>query len=309
MFGTFRTILAICVAFSHLGSAQGTGGLAVYLFYTLSGFLMTCIMHESYGYDRQGMKRFAVNRALRLYPQFWFFTLFSIIVILIAGAEFSKSFHGGMILPEGLGAWFANLSMLYPKLSPTSFSPRLLPATWALTVELLYYTLICFGISKTKRFTIIWLALSLAYVPLALLLNWDTYSSILAASLPFALGSFAYLVQRDYIHWCEKKLVTRTLFFLFIVMIIFTASYYAVTRDVKFLYPIAFYANILFAPVVIVLLYQLTNLSMPSKLKRLDKVIGDYSYPVYIAHWPCGLLVAYLWGGRGWLPEEMICMH
>lgn len=47
MFGSFRTLLALGVVISHLGSAPYMGTYAVFGFYALSGYLMTLIMHET----------------------------------------------------------------------------------------------------------------------------------------------------------------------------------------------------------------------------------------------------------------------
>src|SRR5947209_5961483 len=39
---------------------------SVFAFYTLSGFLMTRVLHERYGFGLNGLLRFALNRVLRL---------------------------------------------------------------------------------------------------------------------------------------------------------------------------------------------------------------------------------------------------
>jgi peptidoglycan/LPS O-acetylase OafA/YrhL len=50
MFGFFRTLLALAVVVEHLGPAHYVGPYAVFGFYVLSGYLMTLIMHETYGH-------------------------------------------------------------------------------------------------------------------------------------------------------------------------------------------------------------------------------------------------------------------
>lgn len=71
MFGTYRTLLAVMVIFLHLGGMPVIGGYAVFGFYILSGYLMTLIMHKNYGYTRDGVARYAINRFLRIYPIYW----------------------------------------------------------------------------------------------------------------------------------------------------------------------------------------------------------------------------------------------
>lgn len=52
MFGTYRTLLAIMLIFLHLGGMPVIGSFAVFGFYILSGYLMTLIMQNNYGYIR-----------------------------------------------------------------------------------------------------------------------------------------------------------------------------------------------------------------------------------------------------------------
>lgn len=71
MFGIYRFILALCVASTHIGPVQAAaGGYAVFGFYTLSGYLMTTVLHHTYLRQRLGILRFYANRALRIYPAY-----------------------------------------------------------------------------------------------------------------------------------------------------------------------------------------------------------------------------------------------
>ena len=47
MFSAFRTLLALAVVFEHLGPTPYVGPYAAFGFDALSGYLMTCIMHEN----------------------------------------------------------------------------------------------------------------------------------------------------------------------------------------------------------------------------------------------------------------------
>ena len=72
MLGLVRTIFALMVMAYHLLFGRAPLGFyPVFGFYIISGYLMTLIMHESYGYTWKGRYSFAVNRFLRLYPQYW----------------------------------------------------------------------------------------------------------------------------------------------------------------------------------------------------------------------------------------------
>ena len=63
----------VCVAISHLwgGMIGGPAAYAVWGFYCLSGYLMTLVLNEKYGFSPRGLARFAINRALRIYPAYY----------------------------------------------------------------------------------------------------------------------------------------------------------------------------------------------------------------------------------------------
>jgi len=109
----------------------------------ISGYLMTLIMHESYGYTWFGRWSFALNRVLRLYPQYWASALLSVLLIAFVGAEAVAHYHASMVLPDSYLSYVFNVSMFFPGWHPNDVSPRLVPPTWALTVEICFYALIC----------------------------------------------------------------------------------------------------------------------------------------------------------------------
>lgn len=164
MFGTYRTILALMVVVGHLLQVEFLGSLAVMGFFVLSGFLMTAIMHESYGYSASGRGRFVLNRCLRLYPTYWLACAVSLGVIAWCGAEYVKSYRAAIAVPRDTVAILANLTIIFPDFFPFQFTPRLSLPTWALTVELCYYALICLGASKTRKRAVAWLSVSVVYV-------------------------------------------------------------------------------------------------------------------------------------------------
>jgi peptidoglycan/LPS O-acetylase OafA/YrhL len=45
MFGIYRTLLAAVVVFDHFGGETGAGMVAVFAFFSLSGFLTTLLMN------------------------------------------------------------------------------------------------------------------------------------------------------------------------------------------------------------------------------------------------------------------------
>ena len=195
MFGIYRFLLALNVVFFHILEIPNIGPFAVYSFFILSGFLMTAIMHKTYSYSPQGFKKYAVNRFLRLFPTYWGLVLVTLIFIAIVGQDFATAFHPKMAMPDTWYHWLANLTLVFPYVTPVDYPVRLAPATWALTIELFFYMLIGLGVSRTKKVTFAWL---IASVALLIVNNVSTkqfglgYGSIFTASFPFALGALLY---------------------------------------------------------------------------------------------------------------------
>ena len=161
--GLFRFFLAVNVMIFHILKVPNIGPFAVYSFFVLSGFLMTTIMKENYGYNLLGFKIYAFNRFLRLFPLHWILLLIAFTIVLLVGDNFASAYNGSFGIPTDVISIIANITLIYPSFHPIEVTPRLSPASWALTVELFYYILIGIGISKTKKVTIIWAISSLLY--------------------------------------------------------------------------------------------------------------------------------------------------
>src|SRR5262249_22678453 len=114
MFGTYRMLLALMVALEHLGGTYGMGAFAVMGFYLLSGYLMTLIMHDYYGYTKPGIIRYAINRFLKIYPIYWAVLFLSLIVVLYLGEDFSSALWRPMYLPDNLPSILRNLFIFFP---------------------------------------------------------------------------------------------------------------------------------------------------------------------------------------------------
>jgi len=58
------------VAQTHPWGVAWTGTIAVFAFYTLSGYLITRVLNERYGFSTRGTVIFLLNRVLRLWPAY-----------------------------------------------------------------------------------------------------------------------------------------------------------------------------------------------------------------------------------------------
>jgi peptidoglycan/LPS O-acetylase OafA/YrhL len=278
MFGIYRTILAIFVVLGHLGTAPYIGAYSVFGFYILSGYLMTRIMQKSYGYQLTGVLKYFINRFLRIYPLYWFSVFFSFLLILLFSEDFSTAINSAIYLPGETTELLKNIFIFLF----IDIEPRLTPPAWALTVELFYYIMIALGFSKTKKIALTWFLLSSFYT-IYLLLGQASFSyryfTIQSASLPFSLGSLIFFISQ------EKKLKSPSINLavtIFLLVFNYFFSLYLGTSD-----SYSFYIN-LFLISYLVLNLSLFNIK---PLIKLDTFIGNLSYPIYLLHYQCGIII------------------
>lgn len=277
MFGTYRTLLAIIVVVHHLAIVPVIGHYAVHGFFVLSGYLMTRIMHETYGYQLKGMLAFAGNRALRLYPSYFVVLLIAAAVIVLSGM--GREFRPPMFLPTTPLTWLQNTTMVYWDWFPNRVEPRMSPPTWALTIELFYYLLICIGISRTKLTTFAWFLLASAF-HFAAPDYEHTYFHVLSGALPFSMGALLY-------HFAPAPRVGHA------GLIAAIGATGLLALAFSGLEKVAFYLNMTLAALTVFLLIKAEGWR--------DKEIGNFSYHIYLLHWPIGLVFFSAGLDRGWL--------
>lgn len=296
MFGAYRTILALAVVAHHLLSFPTIGQYAVHGFFILSGYLMTLIMHKSYGYSVKGFGSFVFNRILRLYPAYWIITILSIGAILVLGESNARSYHSAIYLPTDLAGWLQNASLVYMDWYPMRVFPRLSPPTWALTLELAFYLTIALGASKSKRSTIAWFGISVIFTVCTHFYERGAdyrYLFVGAASLPFSIGALTYHYRVQIEEKARRFSDTKSLCALLGLFVInsLVAGVLKYFHYPEFLQSACFYLNLVINFVIIAIL--LTKPSLPISA-AVDKKIGDYSYPIYLAHWQAGMVVSFL---------------
>ncbi|MEO0866838.1 MAG: acyltransferase [Cyanobacteria bacterium J06642_11] len=288
MFGLFRTLLASMIAVGHFGGPFEIGIYAVFGFYTLSGFLMTAAMHQRYGYRGAGQVKFLINRFLRLFPPYWAAIGLSIICLLLFGESFT-AFKSELYMPATLEAWTRNISLIFVR----SFRPRLSPSTWQITVEMVYYLIICFGISKHRRRSLVWLAAGLVYTIAAFFIDptsWKPrFYPLLAASLPFSIGAcifhFRSFFQRV-LHL--TKIPQPTILFGLICFNFLVFFQLKKAVGLNLIFTVGFYLNLL---LMILCIVALLTKGVPFISQEADRFIGKFSYPLFLVHWQCGALV------------------
>lgn len=297
MFGLLRSVLAIMVMCYHLFAAVLPLGIyPVFGFYVISGYLMTLVVHRSYGYSWRGKLAFLVNRFFRIFPLYWAAAALSLLLILYVGADNANQYHKSLYLPDTLGAIAKNVSMGFFDWYPNSVNPRLVPSSWAITVEMTFYLFICLGLSKNMFRVSLWILASLLYVGFSFKIGapWnDRYFPVPAASLPFSLGAAIFFLSSSSKARCAYSRVkfgsreAGALILLNCLLWIVLGSL-KVGPSVEF----GFYINL------VLFVYLVFGLSIGDKLvdieDSLDDRVGKFSYPIYLLHWQIGLFSSFV---------------
>lgn len=289
--GTLRFLLAMMVVIGHLFGPNEYGMYAVFGFYTISGYLMTMVMHKNYGYSLRGKTAFALNRFLRIYPAYWFAIIFSILCIQVIGSEKVTQYHQSIFIPQNHKEWIQNIFILFNN----SSLPRLSPPTWALTVELFWYGAIGLGLSKTAFRTCAWFIVSIAITLIAWIngqSGTQLYFPIWAASLPFSIGAFIFHGLGSGLLKLLNKISPAYPILIFgLIQVNFLVSFITDWNiKTNLTLGAAFYINLILITCMVCFFH--ARVSIPERFKKTDKLFGDLSYGIYLLHWQVGLLTS-----------------
>jgi peptidoglycan/LPS O-acetylase OafA/YrhL len=272
--GCWRFFLAFLVVISHLwkGMIGGPAAYAVWGFYVLSGYLMTLVLNEKYGPSINGLKRYAYNRFLRIYPLYWIASALGLLALIILpsyGISLS-SLNPQFVLPLSLADYWHNITLI-PVFGGGNF---LVPVSGALATEIGAYILMPI-IAFSRLAAFIGLILSLI-VNIRLGLTIDDhalnfamrYSSFWSCYIAFAFGSLTYQF---------KDKISNRFMLPYLSIVVWVA--HSLLSRLYFLSPWTFglYASIPLSSWVVISL-------IGKKTGKLDKLLGDLSYPVYLLH-------------------------
>jgi peptidoglycan/LPS O-acetylase OafA/YrhL len=292
MFGTYRYVLACLVLGVHYTAWPGIGSFAVFGFYSLSGYLMCLILDQRYGFSARGLGRYASNRALRIYPPY----LVVIVLTALAVAalpETATAFRECFRFPDSALLWLKQLFIFGIEYDDPF---RLVPPVWSLYAELSYYVAIGLVLGRNRSIATAWFVVSVAYTAWLLATNqpWPArYYPVAAATLPFSLGAMIYF-YRDHaprLHWA----------WAIPMLAVFTAHAFAA----RYLYGLdgvrtwGFYGSLVLSALLQIHLMSVRAASLPPWLARLDRRLGDLSYPIFLCHTLVGLLIAQLLAVEG----------
>jgi peptidoglycan/LPS O-acetylase OafA/YrhL len=295
--GFFRVLLALGVVFDHLGPLKFIFGslTAVFVFFMISGFYMALILNTKYSQLDHGIKRFYINRALRIYPTY--FAILILVSLLGYKVEFLASlgdywdfrlFPTLLITLSNIFIFGLDMSVV---INPSTSFNFIGPA-WTLGAELLFYLIAPLVVLKRPLVAGLLIIGSLI---LRIYLTQNGYANVpwLFNFFPsilmfFLLGHVGYLIYSRIKTYQISKSIGRGIICLFLVYIAYKSFKYG-----------NFFLNFLDPTVHKIkgfIFYSAITISIPfvflaTKDSRVDNFIGKLSYSIYLLHLPIHFLI------------------
>lgn len=325
--GMLRLFLALSVIVHHIPQTPFRwlhASVAVICFFMVSGFYMTLVINEKYRQvDGPWIAQFYGARVSRIFPVY--LAMILLMVVWYVYTDTPNVFTDNM----GLGFW-AQLSLVLMNLfilgqdwhqltayslagqdanAYTAFigehfskgyfdnSMMLIGQAWTLSIELVFYLLAPFVVHRLHRIVLLLIASLLVRVvfrPLADTFNplaWGYYflPSVLCF---FLLGSLAYYLYREIIKRPQARRLALPVNVLVLagVLVVIAMSGYPIIEQATGYDTVALW-----------LFYGAVALCLPFvflfwKNNRVDRWLGDFSYPVYIVH---GVIIGVALGQLG----------
>ena len=275
MFGVLGYFLALGVALSHAGFLSkylsfSVGVFCVIIFFLLAGYTMTFLWSTRYIFSTN-ISNYFFERLTRIYPQYLFFLILTMILIYLGIIKTD------LVVPNNLIYHLYNLSII-----PLDFymwddnlkNYIILPATWSLGLEMMFYLFFPFILFNNMIFKISFIG-SLAIFLLAFteILNTEIWGY---RFLPGVL--FIFLTGSLIFKYINKKTLFNTLLLfgvyifvtiLFITMLIFNFDQgYMIEVTSGFI-------------VGVPLVY---FLSLQNRRNKIDEFLGNLSYGIFLSH-------------------------
>jgi peptidoglycan/LPS O-acetylase OafA/YrhL len=313
--GLLRIILAITVVIAHSGAVFGlkfSGGLvAVEVFFIISGFYMTMILDKKYT-GKGSYSLFLSNRFLRLYPMYWvvlfltviasvlsfvflgdwyrlspyieYFDIMSIETLLFQIITNIALFGQDVVMFLGINQETGGMYFTHDfgTSNPVFYTFLFIPQAWSLEIEIMFYIIAPFIVRRNNLFIVSLIAFSIlirifTYFYLGYTKDPWTYRFFPSELALFLLGTISYRlygiykIQKFNLFGWKLKYIIPVLFFFILIFYQFLPSAGRIGHIVNWLF------------------YGFSCLSIPfifelSKSSKLDSIIGELSYPIYITH-------------------------
>ncbi|MDZ8188210.1 MAG: acyltransferase [Nostoc sp. ChiSLP02] len=306
--GFIRFLLALSVIVSHSTSIFGTtllpGNHAVQLFFIISGFYMSLILDKKYTHHQ--FTTFISNRFLRLLPTYLIvlaasWVLFAMVWLYLGkmpATSWGEPFSNMPILLK-LFTLFSNTSLFGIDLLSIFYidtdgsiailnsmdtgktdsgliwggNLRVIGQAWSIGVEIWFYFLapLLFRISTSKLLIIIFLTAILKIFLFSIGSNWN-YFFFLPQLCFFCLGILIYKEKFfPSIHLGKIAIISCWILFNFLVI----AFPFIGESSLSFIYIPLIY---------LVFAILLKPLFLLTSQNKIDRFIGNLSYPMYVSH-------------------------
>jgi peptidoglycan/LPS O-acetylase OafA/YrhL len=313
--GLLRFLLAVSVLALHSNTIFGLtfvgGEVAVQAFYMISGFYMALVLDGKYNATNwSGYKLFITNRLLKLYPIYWL-TLLSVISLGVLSYIIIKStyifdyyvINNKLLTPiNWIYITFSNIFILGQdvlffigynesgyffqsayKEAPTSLHRFLfIKQAWTISLEIYFYLMVPF-LNKLKSSIL-----------------------ILGIVLGFLIRFYIYYLGHNNIPWTYQFYIFELGFFL-TGLIMYRwykqkKQWISMLGFQKIILPLSVLATIAFQFIgedsivknyiyLLLFAWALPFIFERTKNNRIDRLIGETSYPIYMIHGLIGLLV------------------
>lgn len=298
--GVLRFLLAMSILVFHAREAQGlflfSSLASILCFFIISGFYMGLILDGKY----KSKITFYTNRFLRIFPLYWtvlFITLLLGITKLlfhVGSSEtalthyFTYSTHltGIYAFFEGINFLLRNLTLIVTK-DYVAMTQNLAPGyliinqAWTLQIELLFYLVAPFMFLIRRNFIAFVFLYGIIFYgiiePFNIFSNTLIYS-FLSFFIYFCLGICSYRYIYKNIKDINTNKISWALLIFFVLFIVFSKAFPQALQLPETPFPYGLFGFYIPFAIGISFIFKLT------KNSRIDRFIGELSYPIYISH-------------------------
>lgn len=290
-FGIFRLLLSCGVVLAHVNSSSYyyIGMHAVFVFYLLSGYVVTYAFVEQYSALTSGLSKFYINRLIRIYPLYWVALIFSVVMLSYypqLGLKMDSRLYYVYPFdsPGALANWFHNLTLTNTVgISGDLLNPALVPPSWSVGCELVYWFMLP-ALIYFRRLRLCVLVFAVLWTLSFLIIQPDGgawfktwYRSPLSGLLPFMLGVYMFYARQ---HMAIKK--------PYLSGVAIIAIYYAYLMYGPFsgvgMQLEGFYLSLLPGVLMVYYLSCIDSKKLPRRLVAVDKLLGNMAYGVLLFH-------------------------